>query len=72
MLNGYVFSEPTGEKPVGKVTTVSGSQGLGLLRLTALTAPLVVRAESMEIPIREVEILDSHRVGGPLTKGISP
>lgn len=40
LVEGYVHSMLDAERPVGKITTVVGSEGLGLIRLSAISAEL--------------------------------
>jgi folate-binding protein YgfZ len=55
---GFVYASSEPEKPVGKITTVSGHRGLGSLRLRALDeGSLIQKTGSGETFIERVELL---------------
>jgi folate-binding protein YgfZ len=66
---GWVHSTEDPDRPVGKVTSAIGSQGLGLLRLQFLKKPLVLKTPDGDLPLHEPRVLDEFRVGGPLGSG---
>ncbi len=55
---GFVYVDSDLERPVGKITTADAVEGLGLIRLTAVSSPLVQQNEDGRLRrISKVELL---------------